>query len=495
MLNKNSVFVLDCNKTPCDLIHPAAARKLLFAKKAAILNRYPFTIILKEEARAKKQYRIKIDPGARFSGLALLSDANIVWCAELEHRGFQISEALTKRRTLRSSRRNRKTRYRQPRFLNRKRRKGWLPPSLISRVNNIKSWVNKLIKYAPVDSISMELVKFDSQKIVNPEIQGTEYQKGELFGYEVRQYLLEKFNHTCVYCGTKDAALNLDHFHPKSRGGSDRVSNLVLSCVDCNQAKSNKLPEDFLSDKPKLLELINKQRKQPLADVAAVNATRWKLKEILESTGLPVEVGSGALTKYNRKRLGISKSHWTDAACVGKSTPDTLNIRNYQPLLIKAMGHGSRQMVKPDKYGFPRTSPKLRQKSFYGFQTGDIVKAVVTKGKKIGTYIGRVAVRQTGNFNIKTKTETVQGISYKYCQHLHKSDGYTYSFGELVKQKSVNFVQGTLYATSLEQVLETPVQLNLFDISELTTETKPKTKRAKRTKQFDSFDGEQLSLF
>lgn len=82
MLNKNSVFVLDCNKTPCDPIHPAAARKLLFAKKAAILNRYPFTIILKEKASAKKQYRIKIDPGARFSGLALLSDANIVWCAE-----------------------------------------------------------------------------------------------------------------------------------------------------------------------------------------------------------------------------------------------------------------------------------------------------------------------------------------------------------------------------------------------------------------------------
>lgn len=216
--------------------------------------------------------------------------------------------------------------------------------------------------------------------------------------------------------------------------------------------------------------------------------TQWKLKEILESTGLPVEVGSGGLTKYNRKRLGISKSHWTDTACVGVETPDSLNIRNYQPLLIKAMSHGSRQMVKPDKYGFPRTAPKLRQKSFYGFQTGDIVKAVVTKGKKIGTYIGRVAVRKTASFNIKTKTETVQGIGHKYCQHLYKSDGYTYSFGVLVKQKNVNFVQ------KVEQVLETRIQLNLFDISQLTTEAKPKTNSVKR-KQFDGLDREQLSLF
>lgn len=92
MLNKNSVFVLDCNKNPCDPIHPAAARKLLFTRKAAIFRKYPFTIIFKEECQPKKQYIIKIDPGAKTTGLALLSDTNIVWCAELEHRGFQIRE-------------------------------------------------------------------------------------------------------------------------------------------------------------------------------------------------------------------------------------------------------------------------------------------------------------------------------------------------------------------------------------------------------------------
>ncbi|MGB3512813.1 MAG: RNA-guided endonuclease IscB [Microcoleaceae cyanobacterium] len=490
-MNKNSVFVLDTNRKLCNPVHPAVARKLLKLGYAAVFRRYPFTIILKEEsANEVKELRLKLDPGSRFTGLALLSDTNIVWCAELEHRGFQISEALTKRRTLRSSRRNRKTRYRKPRFLNRKHPKGWLPPSLMSRVFNIESWVKKLCRLAPVSAISQELVRFDTQKMVNREISGTEYQQGELAGYEVRQYLLEKFNRTCVYCGAREVPFNLDHFHPKSKGGSNRVSNLVLSCVPCNQKKDHQLPEDFLSDRPKLLALIDKQRKQPLANAAAVNATRWKLKEVLESSGLPVELGSGGLTKYNRKRLGISKSHWTDAACVGTSTPDSLNVQGDQPLLIKAMGHGSRQMVNSDKYGFPRGQPKLRQKSFYSFMTGDIVKADIPQGKYAGTHTGRIATRRTGSFKLKTSTQTFD-VNHKYCRHIHKSDGFSYSFGELVKQKVKVVKQST-------NQLITPTQLNLFDTTEFSVvganghSPLHKTK-SKRTRKFKGTDGEQLS--
>lgn len=467
-------------------MHPAVARKLLKQGKAAVFRRYPFTIILNEESTEEvKELRAKIDPGAKTTGLAIVSDTNIVWCAELEHRGFQIREKLNDRRTLRTSRRNRKTRYRKARFLNRKRPKDWLPPSLMSRVFNISSWVRKLCRLAPISVISQELVRFDTQKMINPEINGTEYQKGELFGYEAREYLLEKFNRTCVYCNTKEGPFNLDHFHPKSKGGSNRVSNLVLSCVKCNQQKDNQLPADFLSDKPKLLAIIEKQRKQPLADTAAVNATRWKLKEILEATGLPVEIGTGGLTKFNRKRLGISKSHWTDAACVGQSTPNSLNVKGYQPLLIKAMGRGTRQMVNSDKYGFPRGKPKLRQKSFFGFQTGDMVKAVVPKGKYTGTHTGRIAVRKKGNFKIKTSSQTFD-VNHKYCQHIHKSDGFSYGFGELVKQK-VKAVK----PVNNQQI--NPTQLNLFDTTEFFSQT-TKTK-VKRTCKSKGTDGEQLSLF
>lgn len=115
---------------------------------------------------------------------------------------------------------------------------------------------------------------------------------------------------------------------------------------------------------------------------------------------------------------------WLDAACVGKSTP-ILNIKGVKPILITANGHGSRQSCRTNKYGFPsRYVPRF--KFVKGFQTGDIVKGVVTTGKKIGEYLGRIAVRSTGSFNISTKHGLIQGISYKYCSAIHKKDGYSY---------------------------------------------------------------------
>ena len=116
-------------------------------------------------------------------------------------------------------------------------------------------------------------------------------------------------------------------------------------------------------------------------------------------------------------------SLWLDAACVGKI--NYLQILTNQPLLIKATGHGSRQMCRTDKHGFPcRYVPKF--KLVNGFQTGDVIKAIVTKGKKVGTYIGRVALRTTGSFNISTSAGLIQGISHKYCQPIHRKDGYNY---------------------------------------------------------------------
>ena len=160
------------------------------------------------------------------------------------------------RRSLRRNRRNRKTRYRQPRFLNRvkSKHKGWLAPSLIHRVENISTWVNKLIKFSAVDSVIMELVRFDTQEMTNPDVTGVEYQRGELLGYEVREYLLEKFDRTCAYCQAKNVPLEVEHIQPKSKGGSNRMSNLTLACRPCNQSKGNQDIQDFLSGKPSLLK-------------------------------------------------------------------------------------------------------------------------------------------------------------------------------------------------------------------------------------------------
>ena len=245
------------------------------------------------------------------------------------------------------------------------------------------------------------------------------------YGYELREYLMEKWNRTCAYCGAKNTRLEIEHIKPKSKGGDHRVSNLAIACHNCNQAKGNLEIEEFLSSKPNILKRILSQAKKPLADAAAVNATRWKLHNELKLIGLPVEVGSGGLTKYNRCRQNLPKTHWLDAANVGKVS--TLYIEDYQPLLIAAKGHGKRQICGTNKYGFP-IRHNSKKKIHKGFQTGDIVKAVVTKGKKIGTYIGRVATRKTGSFDITTAKGRVSGISYKYCQAIHRKDGYSYQF-------------------------------------------------------------------
>jgi len=427
----SKVFVLDTNKQPLNPIYPGRARMLLSQGKAAVFRRYPFTVILKDEVANPKiePLRVKIDPGAKTTGLALVNDSTgeVVWVAELQHRGFQIREALTSRRQLRRLRRNRKTRYRKPRFLNRTRLKGWLPPSLNSRVSNILTWVKRVSSLCQITAISEELVRFDTQQMEDSEISGVGYQQGTLAGYEIREFLLEKWNRTCAYCGVKDTPLEIEHINPRSKGGSNRVSNLCLACNPCNQKKGNQDIKDFLKGKPDLLKRILSQAKRPLADTAAVNATRWNLYENLKKTGLPVEVGTGGRTKYNRTIRGLEKTHYWDAACVGASTPEQLITAGIKPLLIAAKGHGTRQQCRTDKFGFP-VCYCSRTKFHKGFQTGDIVKAVVTSGKKIGTYLGRVATRATGSFNISTPDGLVQGISHKYSKHIHKKDGYSYAF-------------------------------------------------------------------
>jgi 5-methylcytosine-specific restriction endonuclease McrA len=422
------VLVVDKNKQPLMPCHPARARKLLKQGRAAVFRREPFTIILKDRDSGETQdIQIKFDPGSKTTGIALIADfkhgKRVVWASELHHRSQQIRDALLSRRQLRRSRRNRKTRYRKPRFLNRCRPAGWLPPSLQSRVDNVMTWAGRLWRFAPITGVALELVKFDTQAMQNPEISGVEYQQGTLQGYEVREYLLEKWNRTCAYCGATNVPLEIEHIVPKSRGGSNRVSNLTLACHDCNQRKGIQTAAEF--GYPKL----QAKAKHPLKDAAAVNVTRWALYDHFKASGIPLEVGTGARTRYNRTRQCYPKAHWIDAACVGESGEQVYITPGHIPLVIKATGRQSRVMCRPDKYGFPRTTAKSGRVQ-YGFQTGDMVKAVVPKGKKAGIYVGRVAVRSSGSFNIATREGMVQGISYRCCTHLHKSDGYSYEKGE-----------------------------------------------------------------
>lgn len=428
-----SVFVLDRKHRPLMPCRPARARRLLKSGRARVVRLFPFTIRLTDrliEDSKLQPVLVKIDPGSRRSGFAVVrvdekGQHHALFFIELVHRGESIRGALTGRSAHRRWRRG-NLRHRAPRFLNRTRPQGWLPPSLRHRVDTATAWVAKLIKLAPVTEIVEELVKFDAQKLQNPEISGTEYQQGTLFEYEVREYLLEKFGRKCVYCGAENVPLNIEHVVPKARGGSNRVSNLVLSCVDCNQKKDAQPVEVFLKNRPEVLDRIKRQIKKPLRDAAAVNATRWSLFNALQAFGLPVETGSGALTKFNRHTFDVPKEHWLDALCAGRVNgvhyPEGMGI-----LQVRCTGRGSYQRTRVDKYGFPR-SYLTRQKRVHGFATGDMVKAVVPSGKKAGTYRGRVAVRKSGSFNIQTPEGVIQGIGWRHCRLLSFNDGYGYAW-------------------------------------------------------------------
>src|SRR5712692_298310 len=185
-MTMSKVFVLDTNKRPLNPVHAGRARLLLKQGKAAIYRCYPFSIILKRAVEQPDFHplRVKVDPGSQTTGLAVVNDASgeVVWVAELTHRGKQIKRDLESRRAVRRSRRQRK-----PRFDNRRKKKGTRPPALESRVCNVVTWVRRLLRLCPVAAISQELVKFDLQQMERPDISGVEYHQGTLCGYEVRE--------------------------------------------------------------------------------------------------------------------------------------------------------------------------------------------------------------------------------------------------------------------------------------------------------------------
>lgn len=434
-----AVFVLDRQGKALMPCREKRARLLLDRGRARVHRLMPFVIRLVDRSAAScalQPLRLKLDPGSKTTGLALVREVETVEASsrevqrtaavlnlfELVHRGRHISEALTARRAMRRRRRG-KLRYRAPRFLNRTRSQGWLPPSLQHRVDTTLSWVTRLRRWAPITAVSSELVRFDTHAIEDPEISGVAYQHGTLFGYEVREYLFEKWGRRCIYCDAEHVPLNLDHLQARACGGSNRVSNLAPACVPCNTRKGAQPLDGFVKDKARLAR-IQAQAKRPLKDAAAVNATRWALANALKATELPVELASGGRTKFNRFQLGIPKTHALDAACVGEMAAALAWQR--PTLVLKCAGRGCYQRTRLDRFGFPR-GYLMREKGVKGFRTGDWVRAEVpASSKKAGRYTGRVAIRATGSFNLQTPEGVVQGISHRHCRLLQRSDGYGY---------------------------------------------------------------------
>ena len=421
------VLVIDKRKRPCNTISAAYARILLFTKQAVINKRFPFTIRLRNDSAVlkDKNYTVKLDPGSRTTGVAITDDKDqIVMLAEIEHRGHIIKRNLDKRRAVRRSRRNRKTRYRATRFLNRTKPENWLAPSVKSRADNVINFIKKYKKLMNINKVMIENVSFDvAQMSSDDSLIGTDYQQGPLCDTNLRDFIFSKTKGRCSYCEGK--AEEIDHIIPRAKGGSNSAYNLTPACRSCNEKKSNLSLKEFgkLMNK----DFSNFEPKKLLKDAAIVQSARnYMIKEITKIV-LDTTTYDAWLTKYNRDQLGLPKQHYYDALSVG----NTANYKFFTDkiLQISAKGRGSRQMCRMDSYGFPRTSAKA-SKSVKGFQTGDMVKAIVPNGLKAGEYLGRVAVRSRGFFNIETKSGLVKDIGYKYCRIVQRSDGYSYNYKE-----------------------------------------------------------------
>ncbi|WP_409471233.1 RNA-guided endonuclease IscB [Streptomyces sp. HC307] len=439
------VFVLDRKGRPLMPCHPARARELLRKGRAAVARYTPFTIRIKDRLLADSDVSgvaVRIDPGSKATGIAVTDDitrtsathrdATVLrrglYAVELLHRGPAIRASMEQRASHRRRRRGANTRYRAPRFDNRRRCSGWLPPSLQHRVDTTWAQVERLSRLAPLTEVHIERVAFDTHVMsAGRGLIGSEYQQGTLAGYELRNYLLEKWGRRCAYCGRSGVPLQVEHIQPRASGGTNRISNLTLSCAPCNQAKASLPVEVFLKGRPEVAAQLKQQAKTPLRDAAVMNATRNQLAERLQNLGRPVSCWSGGMTKYNRALCGLAKSHTLDALAVGETGPGCRIVRHPSHVLVAtATGRGSYARTRTDKYGFPRLVLP-RTKSHHGFQTGDLVRAVVPTGKKAGTHVGRVAVRASGRFNIRTRQGVVQGIGHQHVSLLQRADGYGYA--------------------------------------------------------------------
>ncbi|MFF3862364.1 RNA-guided endonuclease IscB [Streptomyces sp. NPDC002209] len=421
---------------PC---HPARARELLGSGRAVVARRAPFVIRLTRRTFDESDVdgvEVRIDPGSRRTGVALTEDriqagaqggASVgvrrgLLAVELRHRGGQIRAGMLRRAGYRRRRRSANLRYRAPRNRNRTRPEGWLPPSLRHRVDSTLSLVRRLCRYAPVSALHVERVAFDTCAIA-----GVDYRRGTRAGAEIRAYLLDKWNRACAYCGASGVPLNVEHIRPRSRGGSGRTSNLTLACVPCNRAKGTLPVEEFLAGRPVRLRRLMSHAQADLHDAAAMNATRHRLAEALETLGRPVYAWSGARTRWNREAMGLPKSHTLDALLTGdldhENGAAVVRIPE-QVLAMTSTGRGSYARTTPDRHGFPRLL-RSRVKRHHGFATGDLVQADVPRGKWRGRWVGKIAVRASGRHRLTTAACRFD-VGHGNLRLLQRADGYAY---------------------------------------------------------------------
>ena len=392
------VYVLDINGKPLmPTERYGKVRRMLKSGKAKVVKRCPFVIQLSYTASTREIQRVSlgVDAGSKHIGISATTESKVLYESEVELRS-DITELLSARREMRSARRNRKTRHRKPRFDNRRRRDGWLAPSVQQKVDTHLTVIRKVNEILPVARTIAEVAAFDIQKIKNPDIQGAKYQQGEQLGsWNIREYVLFRDGHTCQCCKgkSKDKILNVHHIESRQTGG-DAPNNLITLCKTCHNG--------YHSGEIKLPKAIKRGMK--FADATFMGIMRWAFYNEIRSQYPDVSLTYGYITKHTRITNGLPKAHYIDARCIsGHPLAESDSVVYYQ----KKVRCHNRQIHKLNicKGGILKRNqaPYLVK----GFRLFDKVRY---SGKE-GFIFGR---RSSGYFDIRKLDGTVIHRSAKY---------------------------------------------------------------------------------
>ena len=380
------VPVINMRNEPLMPTSPRRARILLISGKARVISSNPFTIqLLYATGETKQPVTLGIDAGYKHIGFSVVTEKRELISGEAVMR-TDMPKLNVEKSMYRRGRRNRLW-YRQPRFMNRgNNSKGWFAPSIEHKLQAHIRLIEKLKKILPVTKTVIEVASFDTQKMKNPEISGIEYQQGELQGYEIREYLLEKFHRKCVYCGKTNIPLEIEHLTPKSRGGSNTVDNLAISCHECNQKKNNLTAEEFGYPE------MRKRALKSLKDATFMNIVRWKLTQLTEAIHT-----FGYITKKNRISPGLDKSHANDAFVIAGGTTQA------RPTVFDVtQRRRNNRSLQINRKGF---RPSIRRRR-YPLQPGDVVEFGESR-------YGVVGVHSYGNYVIIMNGEKKMDVNIK----------------------------------------------------------------------------------
>lgn len=403
------VFVKDKSGEALMPCKPSKARKLIKQKKAKIIDYKPFTIqLLYGSSGYKQKVNIGVDLGARHLGLAVTTKNKVLAKGEIELRQ-DVKSLLLTRASYRSSRRNRKTRYRKPRFLNRtkSKKKGWLPPSIKSRIDNSFMWIDKFNSLVPNPQLSIEVGKFDIAKMINPDIAGVDYQQGQAYGYhDVRYFVFARDNYTCQVCSKQGKILNTHHILYKTLGGSDRADNLITVCTDCHTSKNHK--------KGNILHnwMVKDKKTKSYKEGPFMNIFRRKIFIRYPSA----KITYGSITTPRRKELHLEKTHYNDAISISGIEDNFIDNNNY--FYIKQFRKKKRSLHEATaRKG--RKTPNINQsrnskntKFMKGIQLNDKIKLFNKVGFVTGFCQGGLYVKDIDNNYITKPNKSYKQVSF-----------------------------------------------------------------------------------